>query len=130
MYFSLRFSVWLKWIDARLQYHNLDADVYENVVPEMVAAQLWLPALYFKNSIEEQILNYDSSSEILIWRNGHSKKAPLSQLNEAKIYNSSQTLLEWTSVQFKKFKCKFDLYYLPFDNQTCVVEVRHFTRMG
>ena len=131
MYFSLRFNVWLKWVDERLQYQNLDEDAYENVVPEMVAAQLWLPALYFKNSIEEQILNYDSSSEILIWRNGHSKKAPLSQLNEAQVYNSSETLLKWTKFnQFKKFKCNFDLYYLPFDNQTCLVEVRDVLSEG
>ena len=131
MYFSLRFNVWLKWVDERLQYQNLDEDAYENVVPEMVAAQLWLPTLYFKNSIEGQILNYDSSSEIMIFRNGDSKQAPLSQLNEAKVYNSSETQLKWTKFnQFKKFKCKFNLYYLPFDDQTCLVEVSHVIRMG
>ena len=108
----------------------MDEDVFENVVPETVAAKLWLPTLYFKNSIKGQILSYDSSSQIMIFRNGYSRKAPLSQLNEAKVYNSSETQLKWTSHQFKKFKCKFDLYYLPFDNQTCVVEVRHFIRMG
>ena len=128
MYFSLRFNVWLKWIDARLQYQNLDEDAYENVVPEMKAAKLWLPTLYFKNSIEGQILNYDSSSQIMAVRSGSSKKAPFSQLNEGKLYNESETQLKWTSHQFKKFKCTFDLYYLPFDNQRCKVKVRIFTK--
>ena len=57
MYISLRFSVWLRWIDTRLQYQNLDVDAYENVIPEEVAAKLWLPTLYFQNSNEGQILS-------------------------------------------------------------------------
>ena len=128
MYFSLRFSVWLKWIDTRLQYQNLDVDAYENVIPEEVAAKLWLPTLYFQNSNEGQILNYDSSSQIMAVRSGSSKKAPFSQLNEGKVYNASETQLKWMSVQLRKFKCTFDLYYLPFDNQTCKVKVRIFTK--
>ena len=125
MSFTLRFNIWLKWIDNRLHYQNLNYDYYQNVIPEDQASKLWKPILLFKNSNEGQILEFDpATSDIMMKRNSASFESPLSQKAEARVYQSNETELRWSSVQFKKFKCKFDLYYLPFDHQTCYVQVQ------
>merc|ERR1711974_567455 len=51
------------------------------------------------------------------------KVAPLDQAFDAKVYESNETEIIWMSTHLLKFKCQFDLYYLPFDNQTCYVEL-------
>ena len=90
-----------------------------------MANKIWKPKLIFKNSYESQVLNYyPMSSDLLLLRNGNSTKAPLSQVDEARVYNSNETQIWWRSRHLKSFKCHFDLYYIPFDNQICTVQVR------
>ena len=128
MYFLLKFDVWLRWIDSRLQYQDLDKDHYLNILSEKEISQIWTPTLVFENSNEGQLLKFDpSTSEIMVKANGRSKEAPISQLAEGKVSNASETDLRWLSFHIKKFKCEFDLYYLPFDLQTCKVKVRNNT---
>ena len=130
MYFSLRFVVWLKWIDSRLKYQNLHEDHYKNVVSEETAIKLWKPMLIFDNSIPQHILKYDpSSSDVLIVRNGDSQPATLSQWDEAREYNSKETEIMWKTVHLLKFSCLFDLFYFPFDQQKCFAHVsRRFVK--
>ena len=130
MSFSLRFNVWLRWIDKRLGYQNLNEDHYQNVVTEKTATNIWKPLLVFDNSMPQQVLHskYDpASSDMLVMRHGESKEAPLSQWNEAKVYNSSETEILWRTVHLLKFTCQFHLHYFPFDHQTCFVQVRSLT---
>ena len=90
-----------------------------------MANKIWKPKLIFKNSYESQVLNYDpKSSDLLLLRNGNSTKAPLSQVDEARVYKPNETHIWWRSRHLKSFKCHFDLYYIPFDNQICNVQVR------
>ena len=90
-----------------------------------MANKIWKPKLIFKNSYESQVLNYDpKSSDLLLLRNGNSTKAPLSQVDEARVYKPNETHIWWRSRHLKSFKCHFDLYYIPFDYQICNVQVR------
>ena len=92
MSFTLRFNIWLKWMDNRLHYQNLNNDHYQNVIPEDQASKLWKPILLFKNSNEGQILTYhSSSSDMLVVRNGVGKAAPPSHWDEGRLFNSSET---------------------------------------
>ena len=126
MYFSLRFVLWLKWSDSRLIYENLDEYLWKNKVSNDKAARLWTPLIVFKNNMEGKILAFDpSKSNLFIDRLGPrtNYKTPLSQFHEAKLYSSNETAIYWRSEHLLKFKCQFDLFYLPFDTQTCFVEV-------
>ena len=103
----------------------MNEDHYQNVISDKEAINLWKPVLEFTNSNEEQVLKYDLlTSDMMIRRSGSSIKAPQSQKDEARVFNSSETEITWRTVHFKKFKCQFDLYYLPFDQQTCYVKVK------
>ena len=126
MYFSLRFVLWLKWIDNRLGYQNLDDYIYHihNVLPEEKANKLWKPLIVFQNNDESRVLQFDPSSDgIFVNKTGKSTETKLNDLKEAKIFNPHETEVVWRGVHLLRFKCHFDLYYLPFDTQTCFVEV-------
>ena len=126
MYFSLRFVLWLKWSDSRLIYENLDENHWKNKVSNDMAAKLWTPWIVFKNNIDGKILAFDPSSPSLFLKRLSSRKnleTPLSRFHEAQLYSSNETAIYWRSEHLLKFKCRFDLFYLPFDTQTCFVEV-------
>ena len=124
MSFSAKFNVWIKWRDYRLGYHNLK-DVYrKNVVLEYMVNDLWKPILVFANNNQQKIIEFGPSSCVMmIQRNGDSTEVGLSQLDEARVYNSSETDLWVVSSHYLDFKCQFDLTYFPFDNQKCYITV-------
>ena len=123
-YFSLNFNVWLKWTDDRLQYQNLNQHDYWNAIPSHLTKELWKPVLVFENNNKRYILKYvESSSVMMLVRNGHASEAPLWQIDEARVYKSNETELVMLTQHLLKFNCDFDLLYIPFDNQTCYAEV-------
>ena len=42
MYVSIRFVLWLKWIDSRLTYKNLAEDYYRNRLSKVEAANSYV----------------------------------------------------------------------------------------
>ena len=128
MYFSLKFNVWVQWKDVRLTFQNLRACHFKNEVSEEKIKMLWKPKLKFVNSqskdTEKQILQYSPlSSTVMLSREGLSSEAPLSQWDEARVYNSNTTKIMWKSVHFMSFTCNFDMFYFPFEHQICFVKV-------
>ena len=124
MFFSLKFNVWLEWKDERLSFQNLKKDYFLNKITDDTAMDLWTPKPAFENNLDRPAIRYDpSSSVIFLARNGTSFGAKLSQLDEAMVYNSSETKLRMKTCHFMSFKCHFNLNYFPFDHQTCYIEV-------
>ena len=128
MSFSIKFYARVKWMDNRLKYENLKNELYRNEIKEEVAQELWKPALIFENHNERendrQLLKYSPRPSILMLeRKGLGADAPLSKAYEAKLYSSNETYIIWRSRNLVKLKCFFDLYYFPFDLQTCRVKV-------
>ena len=130
MYFSLKFNIWLTWKDIRLTFQNLRKNHFVNEVSEDTIKKLWKPRLKFVNSqsqhVKKQILQYHPlSSAIMLSREGPSNEAPLSQWDEARIYNSSISKILWRSLHFMSFTCDFVMFYFPFDNQKCSIKVSY-----
>ena len=112
-------------MDDRLAYQNLNKQKYQNTIPAKQAHQLWKPMLRFENGLDnESILKYDPlSSSLMLKRNGGWKEASLDQFDEAEIFNSNETEFLMRTAHSLKFKCHFDLYFFPFDQQICFVQV-------
>ena len=129
----MKFSVKLSWLDERLAFQNLNADAFQNSVPWKMASRLWKPVLIFANHNERdpdrQTLKYGPSSSLLIIKIGSSRESDLSQIDEALLYNSNETLLSMTTYHYLKFHCDFDLTDFPFDRQTCFVKVRYIINL-
>ena len=120
----MNFNVWLRWTDDRLQYQNLNHLEYENAISSDLTGEIWKPLLVFENNNERKILKYvESSSVMMLDRKGNASKAPLCQIDEARVYKSNETELVLGTLHLLQFNCDFDLFYIPFDNQTCYAEV-------
>ena len=122
----MKFNIWLKWSDDRLVFQNLKEHFAHNEISESVKNKLWAPPLLFENNhnrFGETYLELDPQTSIMIDRNGPSKVAPFTQLDEARIYNSTVTEIISKTLKSFKFKCSFDMTYFPFDHQTCFVKV-------
>ena len=92
MYFSMKFNVWLEWMDSRLQYQNLKSNTYLNIVPSELSSKLWKPTLAFVNNNEGQIVKYSKSTSVMMLTGGaHAQEPSFNQRNEAKVYNSNET---------------------------------------
>ena len=119
MYFSMRFRLWLKWIDQRQCHENLAEEWFQNKLPDNQATKLWKPMISFKNNVEGKMLKFHpTSSDIFLKKTGQSQVAEPHHYHEAKVYASNETDIIWSSAHLMKFKCQFDLFFLPFDNQT------------
>ena len=127
------FFVQSTWVDERLAFQNLNQDAFQNSVPWKTATKLWKPDLIFANHNERnpdrQTLKYTPSSSLLIIKKGSGSESDLSQIDEASIYNSNETLLSMTTVHYLKFHCNFDLTDFPFDRQTCFIKVRYIIKL-
>ena len=128
MYFLIKMNIWLTWMDNRLSFQNLDTDCFENIVPFEMADKIWKPKLIFSNhnerDTERQVLEYNPlSSTLMICRNGNGTKAGISELHEARVYTSNEAVFWLRTSHYTKFNCKFNLYYFPFDRQSCFVQL-------
>ena len=124
MIFTAKFNINLEWKDYGLSFQSLRDDYEKNLILDYMAANIWKPNLIFENNHQREIIKYiPSSSVMMIIKNGNSTEAPLSQLDEARVYESSETGILMRTKHFLEFKCLFDLTYFPFDNQKCYMKV-------
>ena len=124
MYFTAQFNVWLSWKDSKLSFQNLKNDTDKNLVSDPMANDLWKPSLVFANNNMRDFIEYvPPKSQMKIEKNGYSTEAPFSQLDEARVYKSSETILWFKTIHYKKFSCQFDLTFFPFDRQKCFIKV-------
>ena len=123
------FAIRLEWVDSRIFYENLREKSSDNRLPDSTIKQMWKPLLYPRNNLNRETLHYtQGSSSLTLKRNGSSKTAPASQLDEAKVYDPEETIISMKTYHIMKFKCAFDFSYFPFDLQLCKAEVSHLTQ--
>ena len=105
MFFSLKFNVWLQWVDVRIGVQNLYEATFLNKLSDGMALDLWTPQLVFQNTNERNTIKYvPSSSVIMLVKNGSSQEAPLSQIDEALVYSPKETKLLMKTIHFLDFK--------------------------
>ena len=127
--FQMKFKVILCWLDHRLLYKNLKERTWENHIKTSVAEQLWVPPLIFKNTETRPTTSYkdDGSMSIVVVKNSTGEPGPMHFMFESKVFSGHQNPLQMTARFFTTFDCYFNLAWYPFDRQTCVANVRHFS---
>ena len=116
----------VEWNDYRLGYWNLNESAVENKISRTEATEIWTPKLILANNPDGIQVMYDPTvynNNILLIRNGSSQKAPLTQLEEARLYSPYDTRIWMKIFHNLKFDCHFELNQFPFDSQKCFVEV-------
>jgi hypothetical protein len=109
----------IKWRDGRLEYFN-PVMSHANVVPAGKIKDIWLPSqhLIIENAILGQI-EYDNHQHVTL----HPKKScdciKLDLSRENRVFNGFNGLLEVYQRMKVTYKCIFDVYKFPFDEQKC-----------
>ena len=116
----------VEWNDYRLGYWNLNESAVENKISRSEATEIWTPKLILANNPDGILVMYDPTAynnNILLIRNGSSQNAPLTQLEEARLYSPYDTRIWMKIFHNLKFDCHFELNQFPFDSQKCFVKL-------
>jgi hypothetical protein len=117
-YFICRF-------DGRLTFANLQND--GNDIEEYEEDMIWIPRLFFDNSVLDIYIDNDPFSSIDILKNGSPMRNPHHELLENYLYSGDKSPLVYTRDFDLKFRCEFELRFFPFDHQHCYIKVIQLT---
>ncbi len=110
--------------DWRLSFSNIRSSAkVENIIGSEERDAIWIPNLYFDNSVEETYIYNDLLSSLSIYQNGSGIQRIDQYLQENVWYNGSENNLIFLRTYKMGLVCEFDLHYYPFDSQTCSIQV-------
>ncbi len=124
MKFSILVEVTLHWFDKRVEFNNLKESKEDNFVPEDETNLLWVPEIYFPDSIDlpEEIERKDEN--ILVDRRGEPTPNPLEELEEDLTFEGRSNPMSQMTTYKIDLKCNFDLTMFPFDQQECQLIIK------
>ncbi len=109
-----------------MSFSNLRSSAkVENIIGSEERDDIWIPNLYFDNSVEETYIYSDLLSSLSIYQNGLGIKKIDQYLQENVWHNGSENNLIFFRIYKMELVCEFDLHYYPFDSQTCSIQVTY-----
>ena len=126
MTFTSEVGIFLKWRDQRITFRNLDFvdQIWiKKVLSNAWLDQIWLPPLYFSNTIGNKGILSGNFNQMFIIPHGQPTLNKMSDLIEANTFKGDENDLELESWNELIFKCNFELWRYPFDVQRCSVNV-------
>ena len=90
---SLKFKISLRWCENRVTYQNLKIDPTRNLLRQSEVKKLWLPLVIYWNTDQEETTrlgkDWEWATEILVQREGTITRNPLTELDEAEIFQGA-----------------------------------------
>ena len=123
----------IEWRDWRIKFKDLKEN--GNYLNKYWQNEIWLPPLYFSNTIGNVPILTDDSKTVKVLRQGESIYNDVSELNEGHIFSGEENGLQLKTQYEQTFKCLFELSKFPFDTQYCTVnikiphEIRNYTQL-
>ena len=123
----------IEWRDWRIKFKDLKEN--GNYLNKYWQNEIWLPPLYFSNTIGNVPILIDDSKTVKILRQGESIYNDVSELNEGHIFSGEENGLQLKTQYEQTFKCLFELSKFPFDTQYCTMnikipqEIRNYTQL-
>ena len=122
---SLKFKISLMWCENRVTYQNLKIDPTRNLLRQSEVKRLWLPLVIYWNTDQEETTrlgkDWEWATEILVQREGTLTRSPLTELDEAEIFQGAENSLRMEQTYTRAFQCVFELSEYPFDTQVGLV---------
>jgi hypothetical protein len=111
--------------DWRLTFYNLrgTGDLQNNVGAEE-KDQIWIPGLIFDNSVEENRIENDHFSSLIVQQSGPGIHKLNQVLQENMDFVGSENFLIYSRTYKMDLVCEFEQHNYPFDIQTCSIKVR------
>ena len=121
MQLKLKFGIHLEWKDHRLMYHNLKNESVKNILNKEEVSRMWVPTLIFENTDDNEFVEVDKHSEIMIKRMGIPFLSSIKEADEIYKYMGSENPIAFEEIYTKTFRCNYQLSMYPFDTQICFV---------
>ena len=124
--FTSEVGIFLRWRDERITFRNLDFvdQIWiKKVLSNAWLDHIWLPPLYFSNTIGNKGILTGNFNQMFIIPLGQPTLNKMSDLIEANTFKGDENDLELESWNELIFKCNFELWRYPFDVQRCSVDV-------
>ena len=112
----------LKWIDHRIIFKNLAKN--GNFLNRHWQDKIWLPPLYYSNTIDDVPISMANLFNVEILRQGKPNQNDVSRINEQNLFSGEENELHLKATDEVVFKCSFELSWFPFDAQHCSVDIR------
>ena len=117
MTFQGDIKIILSWKDGRISFKDLGPN--GSYLNPNWKNQIWLPPLYFPNTVGKFPVTSDKGFTVKVLKQGGCKLNNELELHEGFIYNGNENVLELTSHYEYTFHCRFELSNFPFDTQLC-----------
>ena len=117
MTFKGDIKIILCWKDGRIKFKDLSPS--GRYLNKDWKDQIWLPPLYFPNTVGKLPITTDEGFTVKILKQGESKLNDDLELNEGYLFKGHENELQLTSHYDYTFHCTFQLQKFPFDTQHC-----------
>ena len=118
---SFKFKITLKWRENRVTFQNLKRDSTNNLLRQEEVRMLWLPLVIYWNTDQDETTrlgeNWEWKTDIVVEREGDVMLNPMSDIDEAEIFQGSENTLTMQQTYTHAFQCVFKLAKYPFDSQ-------------
>ncbi|KAK8394309.1 hypothetical protein O3P69_006482 [Scylla paramamosain] len=120
MVLKVGFNFSFSWMESRVVYINLKADLGLNQVDSNPTG-LWYPQVTFTNSVENEITVIDKHTRTNVLRHTRNIGSDPSLAQEVLLYPGWGNPLVSYRKYLISFTCDFDLTRYPFDHQSCLL---------
>ena len=122
-YLELKFSISLRWVDARVLFYNLKQNENLNSLTLEEQQALWTPTIIFWNTKEQLRTVNDKTTfaSIKQERNGSIIEKDVNE--DIDTFQGSENPITMNRVYSIQFLCEYSMGWYPFDIQTCNIEM-------
>ena len=106
-----------------MDFLNLRDDIYQNLVPDDEASQMWIPEIGFYNAKTGK-LSADEHEAVMLRRDSNPDRFDPSRAREDYVYQGYKNSIMYLRRFYAEYHCTFNLRFFPFDEQICKMEFK------
>lgn len=123
---EFQFKINMEWYEnERVKYHNLKEKTALNALSDDDINKLWLPLIIYANTDQKELtrlgVSWEWNTYVSVIREGKSTSAPMTEVDEAEVFEGSDNKLAMHQTYAHVFQCIYQLQYYPFDTQVNTV---------
>ena len=116
---DFQFKIILEWKENRAVYHNLKTETSLNALSDEDISSLWLPYVIYDNTDMKEAVQLEDGlrTTVVVSRDGPFVRSGVEEVDEIEIFKGNDNTLTMRQTYTKRFQCKYELHYYPFDKQ-------------
>ena len=108
-YSELKFKISLRWLDARVTYHNIKPEETMNSLTLDEQLSLWTPTIVFWNTKEQLRTVNDKVTFASVKREANGSMIDKEINEDIEVFSGSKNQLTFSRVYSIQFSCEYDM---------------------